>query len=101
MVCTSRFRPFLIYGLCTMFASNSRIVRLFQAALDTCLNSPFFASLSVHGLDFTVYAPSQNVCVRGLFVALSCFFVGGLLAVQTVFSASHFFGDFSLFWSEV
>ena len=33
-------------------------MRLFQAALDTCLDSPFFASLSVHGLHFTVYAPS-------------------------------------------
>ena len=33
-------------------------MRLFQAPLDTCLGSPFFASLSVHGLHFTVYAPS-------------------------------------------
>ena len=51
-------RPALIRGLCAFFASNSRFVRLFQAALDTCLDSPFFASLSVHGLHFTVYAPS-------------------------------------------
>ena len=35
-------------------------MRLFQAALDTCLDSPFFASLSVHGLHFTVYAPSRH-----------------------------------------
>ena len=35
-------------------------MRLFQAPLDTCLDSPFFASLSVHGLHFTVYAPSSN-----------------------------------------
>ena len=41
-----------------LFASNSRFMRLFQAALDTCLDSPFFASLSVHGLHFTAYAPS-------------------------------------------
>ena len=34
-------------------------MRLFQAALDTCLDSPFFASLSIHGLHFTVYAPSN------------------------------------------
>ena len=34
-------------------------MRLFQAALDTCLDSPFFGSLSVHGLHFTVYAPSR------------------------------------------
>ena len=31
---------------------------LFQAPLDTCLDSPFFVGLSVHGLHFTVYAPS-------------------------------------------
>ena len=35
-------------------------MRLFQAALDTCLDTPSFASLSVHGLHFTVYAPSRN-----------------------------------------
>ena len=34
-------------------------MRLFQAALDTCLGSPFFASLSVHGLHFTVYAHKE------------------------------------------
>ena len=33
-------------------------MRLFQAPLDTCLCSPFFASLSVPGLHFTVYAVS-------------------------------------------
>ena len=31
-------------------------MRLFQAPLDTFLGSPFFASLSVHGSQFTVYA---------------------------------------------
>ena len=36
-------------------------MRLFQAALDTPLDRPFFASLSVRGLHFTVYAPSKNV----------------------------------------
>ena len=36
-------------------------MRLFQAPLDTCLDSPFFAGLSVHGLHFTVYAPSTFV----------------------------------------
>ena len=51
-------RPSLIHGLCAFFASNSRFMRLFQAALDTRLDSPFFASLSVHGLHFTVYASS-------------------------------------------
>ena len=33
-------------------------MRLFQAALDTPLDSPFSATLSVHGLHFTVCAPS-------------------------------------------
>ena len=31
-------------------------MRLFQAALDTPLDSPFSATLSVHGLHFTVCA---------------------------------------------
>ena len=35
-------------------------MRLFQAALDTCLGSPSSATLSVHGLHFMVYAPSRN-----------------------------------------
>ena len=52
--------PSLIHGLCAFFASNSRFMRLFQAALDTCLDSPFSASLSVHGLHFTVYTPSSR-----------------------------------------
>ena len=34
-------------------------MRLFQAALDTPLDSPFSATLSVHGLHFTVCAPSN------------------------------------------
>ena len=33
-------------------------MRLFQAALDTPLDSPFSTTLSVHGLHFTVCAPS-------------------------------------------
>ena len=53
-------RPSLIHGLCACFASNSRFMRLFQAALDTCLDSPFSATLSVHGLHFTVCAPSNT-----------------------------------------
>ena len=52
-------RPSLIHGLCAFCASNSRFMRLFQAALDTCLDSPLFASLAVHGLHFTVYALSN------------------------------------------
>ena len=45
-------------------------MRLFQAPLDTCLGSPFFASLSVHGLHFTVYAASSNRKSRALSVHL-------------------------------
>ena len=55
----------VIHGLCTFFASNSRFMRLFPAALDTPLDSPFSTTLSVHGLHFMLYAPSirggQNV----------------------------------------
>ena len=43
-----------------LFASNSRFMRLLQAALDTCFDSPFSATLSVHGLHFTVCAPSRE-----------------------------------------
>ena len=39
-------------------------MRLFQAALDTPLDTPFSATLSVHGLHFTVCAPSK--CDRGI-----------------------------------
>ena len=35
-------------------------MRLVWAALNACLDSPFFASLSVHGLHFTVCAPSRR-----------------------------------------
>ena len=59
-VCTSRFSPSLIHGLCAFCASSSRFMRLFQAALDTPPYSPFTATLSVHGLHFTVYALSTD-----------------------------------------
>ena len=36
---TSRFSPSLIHGLCAFFASHSRFMRLFKAALDTPLDS--------------------------------------------------------------
>ena len=51
-------RPSLIHGSCTSFASSSRFMHLFQDAPDTPLDSPFFATLSVHGLHFTVCTPS-------------------------------------------
>ena len=35
-------------------------MRLFQAALDIPLDSPFSATLSSHGLHFTVYVPSSD-----------------------------------------
>ena len=43
-------------------------MRLFQAALDTPLDSPFSATLSVHGLHFTVRAPS--ILLEGLLQVL-------------------------------
>ena len=48
-------RPSLIHGLCAFFASNSRFMSLFQAALDTCLDSPLFyqplsSRFALHGL---------------------------------------------------
>ena len=53
--------PPLIHGLCAFFASNSQFMCLFQGALDTPLDNPFSATLSVHGLHFTVCAPSMIV----------------------------------------
>ena len=65
-------RPSLIHGLCAFVASNSRSMRLFPAALDTPLDSPFSSTLSVHGLHFTVYAPSSSDSIAKLFRA--CFY---------------------------
>ena len=53
--CTSRFSPSLIHWLCAFFASNSRFMRLFQAALDTSLDSPLLclplsSRFALHGL---------------------------------------------------
>ena len=42
-------------------------MRLFQAPHDTCLGSPFLASLSVHGLHFTAYAASIGGFTTGGF----------------------------------
>ena len=58
--CASWFSPSLIHGLCALFVPNSRFMRLVQAALDTPLDSPVSATLSVHGLHFTVCAHSIN-----------------------------------------
>ena len=57
--------------LCAMFASSSRFMRLFQAPLNTCLGSPFFASLSIRGLHFMVYAASIKT-LRGNSVVQRC-----------------------------
>ena len=50
-------RPSLILTVC---APNLPLIHgicgFFRPHLDTCLGSPFFASRSVHGLHFTVYA---------------------------------------------
>ena len=36
-------------------------MRPYQTPLDACLDSPFFASLSVHGLHFTVHKASMQM----------------------------------------
>ena len=61
-------RPSLIHGLCAIFASNSRFMRLFRAPLDTPLDSPFSATPSVHGLHFTVSGPL--ICHENYFFEL-------------------------------
>ena len=45
-------------------------MRLLQAALDTCLESPLLASLSVHGLHFTVYAPTIFAIFLGTYTGV-------------------------------
>ena len=53
-------RPSLVHGLCAFFPSNSRFMRLFQPAPNNPLDSPSSATLSVHGLHFTVCALSST-----------------------------------------
>ena len=77
----------VIHGLCAFFASNSRFMRLFQAAFDTCLDSPFFASLSVHGLHFMVYAPKR--CNEN-FMQLSPYWAVALTLLHRSQAATHF-----------
>ena len=60
-------------------------MRLFPAPLDTCLDSPFFASLSVHDLHFTVYAPS----IIGFFLAQTIFFATLHAPSPGLFSATE------------
>ena len=45
-------------------------MRLLQATLDTPLDSPFPATLSVHGLHFTVCAPSIIIIIIIIFMGL-------------------------------
>ena len=59
-------RPSLIHSLCTIFASNSRGLCAFFSLLLTplsSLDSLFSATLSVHGLHFTVCTPSNLLFV--------------------------------------
>ena len=69
-VCTSRFSPSLIHGLCAIFASNWRFMCFFQAALDTCLASPLPCQPLSSRLHFTVYVPSRYCHFKA-----SCFWV--------------------------
>ena len=53
--------PPLIHGLCTFFASNLHgLCAFFRPLFTPVSTAPFFASLSVHGLRFTVCAPSNQ-----------------------------------------
>ena len=54
-------RASLIHGLCAFLPRIHGLCAFFQAALDTPIDSPFSATLSVHGLHFTVCAPSIGV----------------------------------------
>ena len=61
--CASWFSPFLSHGLCAIFASFSRLIHLFQAPLDSGLDSPLLCQpldSRFPGLHFTVYALSNK-----------------------------------------
>ena len=72
-------------------------MRLFQAALDTPLDSPFSATLSVHGLHFTVCALSKFH--SALFLRFFCGTCGEScdfeLRVETQRLRLRFFGTLS------
>ena len=73
-------------------------MRLSKAALDTCLDNPFFASLSVHGLHFTVYAPSifSHYFVFSLFL----WSFTGILGVQHREKILAFLSGFPCFFQK-
>ena len=62
-------RPSLIHGLCAVFAFTSRLMSLLRPLLTPVSTAPFFASLSFHGLHFTVHAPSKFCWVLQVRVA--------------------------------
>ena len=62
-------------------------MRLFQGALDTPLDSPLSATLSVHGLHFTVCAPPRLSLRRCFLEKVSIFW--GDLGVAELFHQNH------------
>ena len=63
-------RPFLIHGLCAFFlplihSKNAPFSGRSGPLLTPVSTAPFFARLSVHGLHFTVYAPSSGENKKG------------------------------------
>ena len=69
-------------------------MRLFESPLNTCLDSPFSVSLSVHGLHFTVYAPSKFVEKGSLREGV--FFTRGISSISKFFRISRERSDSSL-----
>ena len=80
-ICTSRFGPSPIHVLCAFFASNSRFVRLFQAALDTPLDNPSLPPLS-----------SRKCTLRFARLRFSLFFSSSAF-LSHFFSSSAFLRD--------
>ena len=72
------------------FASNSHSMRLFRPLLTAVSTAPFFANLSVHGLQFMVYALERNfgnAAFRDTNWLLWPFFVAPPFPLSCVFGA--------------
>ena len=48
------------FMVCALFLAPTHGLCAFFRPLDSCLDSPLLARLSIHGLHFTVYVPSMN-----------------------------------------
>ena len=80
-------------------------MRLFQVAVDTPLDSPFSAILSVHGLHFTVCAPSSRGALR-IHALINNFGINFVLIKLTLTCSVVFVSSFEgpcdrkLFWGQ-